>query len=76
LLRKTAIGAMTQTDTCIQAHKIGPASAAWERLLGQLLQRAIASFLHAGTLRVVTSGGDEFTVLALAMSQDLSSRPT
>jgi cyclopropane-fatty-acyl-phospholipid synthase len=53
---------MTQTDNSIQIHKPEHASGAWEWLIGRLLQSALASFIHAGTLRVVTSGGDVFTV--------------
>jgi cyclopropane-fatty-acyl-phospholipid synthase len=35
---------------------------AWEWLVGRLLEIAFASFIHVGTLRVVTSGGEVFTV--------------
>jgi hypothetical protein len=53
---------MTQVDTGIRVHKPRHPPAAWERLIARLLQIAFASFVHVGTLRVVTAGGDDFTV--------------
>jgi len=53
---------MTQIDANTQIQTLGHASGAWESLIGRLLQRALSSFIHAGSLRVVTSGGDVFTV--------------
>jgi cyclopropane-fatty-acyl-phospholipid synthase len=53
---------MTQVDTGIRVHKPGHPLAAWERLIARLLQIAFASFVHVGTLRLVTAGGDDFTV--------------
>jgi cyclopropane-fatty-acyl-phospholipid synthase len=113
-----------QSHAGVRVHKPGHPLAAWKRLIARLLQVAFASFVRVGTLRVVTTGGDDFTVgdgsgrplvlrfastaaqlavlldpdlrfgeayvdgslvveegsiddvLALALSQDLSSRPT
>jgi cyclopropane-fatty-acyl-phospholipid synthase len=53
---------MTQTDSGIRMHRLKRVSKAWEWLIGRLLQSALASFVHVGTLRVATPGGDVFTV--------------
>ena len=34
----------------------------WNQLVTRVLESALSSFIHSGTLRVITSGGDVFTV--------------
>ena len=53
---------MRQIDISTQVHQPGHTSFAWQWLIGRVLQSALASFIHAGTLRVTTFGGDAFTV--------------
>jgi cyclopropane-fatty-acyl-phospholipid synthase len=52
---------MTQADIRVQVHRSGRAATAWKWLADRLLQKALASFIHLGTLRVVASGGYVFT---------------
>jgi len=53
---------MTKIYANTQIRMLDHAFGAWEWLIGRLLQSALSSFIHAGNLRVVTSGGDVFTV--------------
>jgi cyclopropane-fatty-acyl-phospholipid synthase len=53
---------MTQTDIRGQLYRPGGVAEAWDWFVGKLLQSALASFIHVGTLRVVTSGSHVFTV--------------
>ena len=53
---------MKHSDTSTQVHRLGRVSVAWNWLTARLLQRAFASFIHTGNLRVTTAGGGVFTV--------------
>jgi cyclopropane-fatty-acyl-phospholipid synthase len=54
--------AMKHIDIDSQGHRQVAALGAWNRLVTWVLEGALAAFIHSGTLRVMTSGGDEFTV--------------
>jgi cyclopropane-fatty-acyl-phospholipid synthase len=53
---------MTQIDSSVQLRQPRHQFEIWEWFIGRLLQRALVSFIHTGTLKVVTSDGDVFTV--------------
>ena len=56
------ICAMTHIDARPEGYKLGQASVLWNWLVARVLQRALASFIRTGTLRVATAGGEIFTV--------------
>ena len=53
---------MRHVDIGSRGHRQGFAPVVWNRLVTRVLESALASFIHSGTLRVITSGGDVFTV--------------
>jgi cyclopropane-fatty-acyl-phospholipid synthase len=53
---------MTKIDSEPSRFRFRTSSSAWEFGISRLLQSALDSFIHSGTLRVVTSDGRMFTV--------------
>ena len=53
---------MKHVEIDCQGYRQGPAARACNRLIARVLERALGSFIHFGSLRVITAGGDIFTV--------------
>jgi len=51
---------MKHVDIGCQGYR--PAARVWDRLIARVLESALAAFIHSGSLRVITSIGDVFTV--------------
>jgi cyclopropane-fatty-acyl-phospholipid synthase len=53
---------MKHVEIDCQGYRQGPAARVCNRLIARVLERALGSFIHSGSLRVITAGGDIFTV--------------
>jgi len=53
---------MKHVEIDCQGYRQGPAARVCNRLIARVLEGALGSFIHSGSLRVVTAGGDIFTV--------------
>lgn len=53
---------MKHVEIDCQGYRRGPAARACNRLIARVLESALGSFIYSGSLRVITAGGDIFTV--------------